>query len=356
MLPFVKRGLAESKAGKPQGTIANYSDFKAGKTIIELLGYNADGDIIDRQVAGVDELPAIRDSQSISWLCFYGLTDVEVLRRTAEIFNINSLSVEDILNPDHRPKLEAFDNYLLVIVKMIDISEEGTLSSEQVSIIIGENYVLTFQEKPGDVFDPIRERLRKNIGRIRAMASDYLGLSLIDVVIDNYFIVLECLAEALEDLELTLLNNPREFDGKDVHELKMQLFYMRKISWPLREITAALLRSESALLRQESRVYFRDIYDHAVHVLETSETLREVSIGVYDLYISSISLRMNEIMRTLTIIATIFIPLTFIVGVYGMNFEVMPELKWPNGYYLVMGAMLVVALAMLAFFRRRDWL
>lgn len=355
MLPFVKRGLAESKAGKPQGTIVNYSDFQAGKTVMSLFEFNQEN-LSEKQVFSIDELPAIRDSKNISWLCFYGLSDVEVLRRTAEVFNINSLSVEDILNPDHRPKLEAFDNYLLVIVKMIDISDEGRLSSEQVSFVIGENYVLTFQEKPGDVFDPIRDRLRKKIGRVRGMASDYLALSLIDVVIDNYFVVLECLAEALEDLELTLLKNPHEFDGKDVHELKMQLFYMRKISWPLREIAAALLRSESPIIKPESRIYFRDIYDHAVHVLETSETLREVSIGVYDLHISNISLRMNEIMRTLTIIATIFIPLTFIAGVYGMNFEKMPELKWEYGYYGVLGLMLIVALGMLDYFRRRNWL
>lgn len=355
MLPFVKRGIAESKAGKPQGTIANYSEFQDGKTIIELIEYDKLG-VEEKRVLSVEELPAIRDSETISWLCFYGLNDVEMLKAAAEIFSINSLSLEDILNPDHRPKLETFDNYLFVIVKMIDISEAGRLTSEQVSFVIGKDYVLTFQEKPGDVFDPIRDRLRKNIGRVRSMSSDYLGLSLIDVVIDNYFVVLECLAEALEELELTLLNNPNQFEGRDVHELKMQLFYMRKITWPLREIAAALLRSESPIIKPESLVYFRDIYDHAVHVLETSETLREVSIGVYDLYISNISLRMNEIMRTLTIIATIFIPLTFIAGVYGMNFEKMPELKWEYGYYGILGIMLIVALGMLALFRRRNWL
>jgi len=355
MLPFVRKGIAESKAGNPQGTIVNFAPDRSGQTVVEFFNYEqarcSEGKVIE-----TSELAKVKQFEGISWLCFFGLGDVEMLRQTAETYGINPLSVEDILNPDHRPKLEVFDNYLLIIVKMIDISDEGRLTSEQVSFVVGENYVLTFQERPGDVFDPIRERLRKNVGRVRSMASDYLALSLIDVVIDNYFVVLESLAAALEELELILLKTPNEFEGRDVHELKMQLFYMRKISWPLREIAAALLRTESPLLRPESRIYFRDIYDHTVHVLETSETLREVSIGVYDLYISNISMRMNEIMRTLTIIATIFIPLTFIAGIYGMNFENMPELKWAWGYYGSLVLMILVALGMLAWFRRRRWL
>lgn len=353
MLPFVKRGFAQSKAGKPQGTIANFSPDKAGKTVVELIEYDQN-EYREKEITELSEFKAIREDKQISWLNFYGLNDVEMLKTTAEVFNINSLTVEDILNSDHRPKFEVFDNYLFIIIKMIDITEDGHLKSEQVSFVIGENYVLTFQEDPGDVFDPIRERLRKNLGKLRGTASDYLALTLIDVIIDNYFVVLECLAEALEDLELVLLKNPEKFNGNDVHELKMQLFYMRKISWPLREVAAALLRAESPLIRPESRIYFRDIYDHAVHVLETSETLREVSIGVYDLYISNISLRMNEIMRTLTIIATIFIPLTFVAGVYGMNFENMGELKW--GYPWIWIVMISIAMCMLAFFRRRNWL
>jgi len=355
MLPFVKKGIAESKAGQPQGTIVNYSPDKSAQTVVELFNYNH-VNCKERKLEDKTELGAIFSKEGISWLCFYGLGDVEFLRQTADIFGINPLSVEDILNPDHRPKFEAFDNYLLVILKMIDLDDKGHLKSEQISLVIGENYVLTFQEKPGDVFDPIRDRLRKNIGRIRTMASDYLALSLLDIVIDNYFVVLENLAAELEELELVLLNSPEDFEGRSVHELKMQLFYMRKICWPLREIASALLRSESSIIKPESRIYFRDIYDHTVHVLETSETLREVSIGVYDLYISNISLRMNEIMRTLTIIATIFIPLTFIAGVYGMNFENMPELKWSWGYYGALAGMLMLAIGMLLFFRRRNWL
>lgn len=355
MLPFVKRGIAESKAGNPQGTIANFSPDKVGQTVVEYFNYDSIR-YSEGKVSASSELTEIRNFSGISWLCFFGLSDVEMLRQTAEVFEINPLSIEDILNPDHRPKLETFDNYLLIIVKMIDISDDGRLASEQVSFIVGNNYVLTFQERPGDIFDPIRDRLRKNIGRVRGQASDYLVLSLVDIVIDNYFVVLESMAAALEELELILLKHPDDFEGRDVHELKMQLFYMRKISWPLREIAAALLRSESPIIKSESRMYFRDIYDHTVHVLETAETLREVSIGVYDLYISNISMRMNEIMRTLTIIATIFIPLTFIVGLYGMNFENMPELKWAWGYYGVLAAMFAVALAMLAYFRRLKWL
>ena len=222
MLPFVKKGIAERKAGKPQGTIANFSPDRANETIVELIEFDA-GEYHEREITDINELYAIRQNNLVSWLCFYGLKDVETLKTAAEMFSINPLTIEDILNPDHRPKFETFDNYLFVIIKMIDITDDGKLKSEQVSFVIGENYVLTFQEDPGDVFDPIRERLRKNIGKLRQGHSDYLSLSLIDIIIDNYFVVLECLAEALEELEVTLLKTPDEFNGNDVHELKMQL-------------------------------------------------------------------------------------------------------------------------------------
>jgi magnesium transporter len=263
--------------------------------------------------------------------------------------------MEDILNPDHRPKMEVFEDKIMLILKMISIDEKGRLQNEQVSIVFGKNYVLTFQERPGDLFDPVRARLEKSVGRMRSMKADYLAFALTDVIVDNYFVVLEAVAEMLEELEMTLINDPESFRVIDIHDLKMQLFYLRKIAWPLRELAQGLLKTESELVRKPSRIYFGDLYDHTVRILETTETLREVSIGVSELYRSNISLKMNEIMQTLTIISTIFIPMTFIAGVYGMNFENMPELKWQYGYFGVMGIMLLVALAMLMFFRRKRW-
>ncbi|MFZ5953098.1 MAG: magnesium/cobalt transporter CorA [Candidatus Rifleibacteriota bacterium] len=355
MLQFVKKGIAESKRGKPPGTITKYSDKEQKEVEFELIKYDT-GFFEQKQLKGAANLPLPDDSEQVNWICVYGHSDIGLLNRLAELYGISHLALEDILNPDHRPKLEFFDNHLLVILKMISYDSKGVLISEQISIVLGKNFVLAIQEQPGDLFDPIRERLRTSAGRIRTMSADYLAYSLLDVIVDNYFVILEDLAEELEELEMILIKEPEEFEPIDIHDLKMQLFYLRKISWPLREIAHSLQKTESGLVRSPTRLYFSDVYDHAIRVLETTETLREVSVGISELYTSNISLKMNEIMQTLTIISTIFIPLTFIAGVYGMNFEVMPELKWPNAYFGVLGIMVVIAVIMLIFFRRRRWL
>lgn len=355
MLPIMKPGLAEAKAGKSPGTVVNYAEARAHETKIELISYTSDT-ISEASCESATELLKALNTDSKQWVSFYGLSEVEDIKQLGDHFLINPLALEDILNIDHRPKVEINDDYILVIIKMLDVDENGHIKAEQVSLVITQNVVITFQEKYGDLFDRIRERLRKASGRTRTMPVDYLAMAIVDTIIDQYFVVLESIAEDLEEQEMTLLDKSGEIDPKKIHELKMRLFFLRKISWPLREVASTLIRSESDLLRKESRYYFQDIYDHAVHVFETVETLREFSTSIKELYLADMDRKTNEIMKTLTIIATIFIPLTFIAGIYGMNFSYMPELQWKYGYFAVMGAMALLSAVMLGFFRSKRWL
>lgn len=355
MIQFVKKGIAEAKRGKPPGTIVRYSDKEQKQVEFEIIRYNS-AFYEQKKLAGAENLPAPQDSEEVSFICIFGHSDIALLNRFAELYQINSLALEDMLNPDHRPKIEFFENNILVILKMVSNDGSGRLVSEQVSVLLGPNYVLAIQEQPGDLFDPIRERIKNSIGRIRNMQADYLAYALLDIIVDNYLVVLEGISEDLEDLEMLLIKGSEEFDTRDVHDLKMQLSYLHKVAWPLRELANSLNKTETPLIRPESRIYYADMYDHTVRVLETTETLREVSKGVSELHIANISLKMNEIMQTLTIISTIFIPLTFIAGIYGMNFENMPELKWQYGYFGVIGIMFIIAVIMVRLFRRRRWL
>jgi magnesium transporter len=235
-----------------------------------------------------------------------------------------------------------------------DITNE--INSEQVSIIFGQNFVISFQEKEGDVFNPIREMIRTGKGRIRKMGADYLAYSLIDAIVDSYFIILEKLGENIEDIEDTMIANPTPETLQAIHRLKRKMILLRKSVWPLREVVSAIERSDSSLIQKPTRIYLKDVYDHTIQVIDTVETFRDVLSGMLDVYLSSISNKMNEIMKVLTIIATIFIPLTFIAGVYGMNFEYMPELKWQWGYPVIWFVMLIIGISMLAYFRKKKWL
>ncbi|GAB4280203.1 MAG: magnesium/cobalt transporter CorA [Candidatus Rifleibacteriota bacterium] len=355
MLPFVKKGIAETKLGKPPGTIIQLSNKTKGEVEFELIKYNSEK-FEQKIMNGSNNIPAPEPGNSITWISIFGHSDINLINRIAELYEIHQLAMEDILNPDHRPKIDFLENKILIILKMISIDNSGMIDSEQVSIVLGENYVLTFQEKPGDLFDPIRERLKKHIGRIRTMTSDYLAFSLIDIIVDNYFVVLESIAGALEKIELMLVNDDPEFNQLDIHDAKMQVFYLRKLAWPLREIAHSLQKSEMTLIRQQTRVYFADLYDHSIRVLETAETLREVVNSITELHMNNTSFKMNEIMKTLTIISTIFMPMTFIAGIYGMNFEYMPELKWHWGYFGALGLMITLAATMLIYFRRKRWI
>lgn len=293
----------------------------------------------------------------VTWLDIDGVHQTDVLESVGACANLHPLVIEDIHNTYQRPKVEDYEDYLYIVLKMISWDGDSKeLQGEQVSLILGQNYVLSFKEDPGDIFDPVRSRLREGKGRLRKMSADYLAYALLDQVVDHYFIVLENLGEQIEDLEDELVTNPDSSTLQTIHHLKRELIFLRKSVWPLREAISSLERGESPLFQPETLVYLRDVYDHTIQVIDTIETFRDMVSGMLDIYLSSISNRMNEVMKVLTIIATIFIPLTFIAGVYGMNFVNMPELQWPWGYFMVWGVMIIIFIGMLIFFKRKKWL
>ena len=272
-------------------------------------------------------------------------------------YDLHPLVLEDILNTDQRPKVEDYERYLFLTLKMITYEEkEKIVHVEQVSVILGSSFVISLQESEGDVFDSVRERLRKGKGRIRKSGPDYLAYALMDAVVDNYFLVLEKIGEDIEELEEEVIRKPGPETVESIQNLKRELLYLRKSVWPLREAILSLEKGESPLIEDKTAIYLRDVYDHSIQIIDTVETFRDMVAGMLDIYLSGVSNKMNEIMKVLTIIATLFIPLTFIVGVYGMNFKYMPELEWHDAYFFVWAVMIAIAVLMLFYFRKKKWL
>jgi magnesium transporter len=265
--------------------------------------------------------------------------------------------MEDILNTDQRPKMEDYDDYIYFVAKMFHLNKESNeILTEQVSIILGSNFVITFQEGiEGDSFDSIRDRIRTGKGKIRKMGTDYLVYSMLDSIVDNYFTLLEQLGEKIEDVEEEVVSNPTKTTLTNIYTLKREMLFLRKSVWPLREVISSMERGETELIKKQTQIYIRDVYDHTIHAIDTVETYRDMLSGMLDIYLSSISNRLNEVMKVLTIITTIFIPLSFIASLYGMNFEFMPELHSPYGYPIVLGTMLVIGLIMISVFKKRKW-
>jgi magnesium transporter len=267
------------------------------------------------------------------------------------------MTLEDIVNSTQRPKLEVFPEYLFIVLKMMTCSEEaGTVAIEHVSLILGKGYVISFLEDEGDVFDTVRSRIRSSTGRIRALKADYLAYSLMDAVVDQYFLAVERIGDRIEEIDEQILTDPRPEHARQIHQLKRDILNLRRAVWPFREEVSSLVRSESALISRDTRVFWRDLYDHAIRIIDMVEVHRDLLGSMHDTYLTTISNRMNEVMKMLTIISTIFIPMTFLVGVYGMNFEYMPELKWHHGYCLVWVVMLSIAIGLFVYFKRRKWL
>ena len=354
MTRFVKR--SSKKAGLPPGTLVHIGDQKADETEISLLHFDAE-QLHEKKLADAEAAFAYRDTSPVTWVNVDGLHDVGLIEKIGERFGIHPLTLEDIVNTGHRPKAEDFENYLFVVVKMISYDETRQhISAEQVSIIFSEKFLLSFQELPGDVFDGVRERIRRAKGRIRKSGCDYLAYALVDAVVDHYFVVLERLGDSIERLETELLEKPEADTLRRIHHLKRELVYLRKQVWPLREAVNLLVKDENAMIKDGTRVFLRDVYDHCIYVSDTIESLRDLLSGMLDLYMSTVSNRMNEVMKVLTIIATIFIPLTFIAGIYGMNFKFMPELEWRWSYPLLWLVLIVIFGAMIFYFKRKKWL
>jgi magnesium transporter len=344
------------KIGLPPGTLVHIGEATDEEVRVTVLDYN-ESEFQEKHIESVEECLAFKEKPTVTWINVDGVHRVEIIESLGKQYGIHPLVLEDIVNTEQRPKLEDFDDYLFVVLKMLhDYDPEDGIQVEQVSLVVGSNFVISFQERKGDIFDPIRYRIRNAKGRLRKMGADYLAYGLMDAVVDNYFTVLEKLGEQIESVQEKLLTDPTLDTLHGIQRLKRELLFLRKSVWPLREAVNSFERSESSIVRKSTRVYLRDVYDHTIQVIDALETCRDMTSGMLDIYLSSISNKMNEIMKVLTIAAVIFIPLTFLAGIYGMNFEYMPELHWRIGYPIVLLVMLGIAGVMLFFFKRRKWL
>ena len=343
------------KSGMLPGSLVHIGEVRKAESRTEVITYDRDSinkEQPDLEASCVLPLP----EPAVTWVNVEGIGQLPLLKKLGDCFGLHPLVLEDIANTEQRPKAEEYDHYLFVVLKVLTPVATG-VQCEQVSCILGVNWLLTFQEGlEGDPFGPVRERLQNAQGRLRNQGADFLIYSLMDVIVDNYFLVLEQVAESIEAIEEELMRTPSQRTLAEIYRLKRELLFIHKAIWPLREVVSSMLRRESPLVKEQTRIYLRDIYDHTVQVIETLETLRDMLSGMLDIYLSSVSNRLNGIMKVLTIIATIFMPLTFIAGLYGMNFKHMPELESPWGYPAVLLLMVAVTVGMLVFFRRKRWI
>ena len=311
----------------------------------------------EKEIKTIEECFLFKDKPTVTWINIDGLHQVEILEKLGECYGLHPLVLEDILNTDQRPKMEDYGEYLYIVLRMFNYNDKSSeIESEQISLVLGPNFVFSFQEREGDTFNPIRDRIRNSKGRIRKMGADHLAYTLLDSIIDNYFIILEKLGEKIEFLEEEVVSRPKSETLQTIHHLKREMIFLRKGVWPLREVISGLERGESSLIKESTRIYLRDVYDHTIQTIDTIETYRDMVSGMLDIYLSSISNRLNAVMKVLTIIATIFMPLTFLAGIYGMNFKYMPELEWRWGYPTVWIAVILISVSMLIYFKKKGWL
>jgi len=351
---FIKK--RSKKTGLPPGTLIHIGEKVSEKTRITLWEYD-EKDFKERPLESLDLCFPFKNDPTVTWVNVEGVHQVEILEKLGTCFSLHPLVLEDILNTDQRPKMEEYGNDLYIVLKMLDYDDQkDEVVAEQVSLVLRGNIVFSFQEKGGTLFATLIERVRSGRGRIRKTGADYLTYAILDLVVDHYFLVLEKIGEKIEILEAKLLSDPKASTLQKIQQLKREMLFLRKWVWPLREVLSALERGELAQIQESTRIYLRDVYDHAIQVLDTIEIFREMLSGMVDIYLSSLNNRMNAVMKVLTIIATIFMPLTFLAGVYGMNFKYMPELGWRWGYPIVLLVMLLVGMTMLIIFRRKKWL
>ncbi|MRR15011.1 MAG: magnesium/cobalt transporter CorA [Deltaproteobacteria bacterium] len=343
------------KAGLSPGALVHVGDAYTDRSRITLTRYD-EAALLEKEDCSIEVLMKEKNEPGNLWVNVDGLQDVDLLGEIGGLFGLHPLIVEDILNTDQRPKAEDFGPYIFIVIKDIHDHADRELHARQVSIILGKNFVLSFQEKENDLFHPIRDRLRAGKGIIRTTGADYLAHHLMDTIVDHYFVVLEDIEEKIEQLEDDLVRQTTPVKLQAIHQLKKELIILRKSLWPLREAIGLLQRSDSPLIADSDLVYFKDIHDHIIAVVDTVDTFRDMLAGMLDIYLSAASMKMNQVMKVLTIIATIFMPLTFLAGVYGMNFENMPELGWPWAYFALWGVMLAIAAFMLILFRRKKWI
>jgi magnesium transporter len=335
-----KRITRIGKAGLPPGTPVFIGERKQDVVKIDIIGYSGEH-LEELHGASVDDCGRLRDTTATTiWVNVIGIHDVDTIQKLANLFGLHPLTTEDISNTNQRPKVEEYENYIFFAIKMLGFDKEiKSIAHENVSIILGDTFVISFQEVESKDFDSIKERIRSNKGRIRKEGAHYLAYTILDRVVDEYFVSLDELGDHIEDIDDEILAAPKATHLRDIHRLKREIVFLRKAVWPLREEIATIAKTDSPLIGAATKMFFRDLHDHTVQIIDLVETYREIISGMHDTFLSGNSNKMNEIMKVLTIIGTIFIPLTFIAGVYGMNFTNMPELQWRWGYYMVLSGM-----------------
>jgi magnesium transporter len=347
-----------TKAGLPPGTLVHIGTKKGAAAQITLLDYDFNG-VRESQVSAAELSDKLKHAHGIKWINLHGLGDISTMEQIGTCFNLHPLVLEDIINTDQRSKLEDYGDYLYVVLKTFSYEKKGQderISSDQVSLVLGKNFVLSFLEANGNQFAAVRERLHSGKGQIRKLGADFLMYSLIDAIVDSYFLFLETFDEKTESLEAELIARPQPGTLHSIYSLKRENVFLRRSLWPLREVINSLQRGDSPLFNRNTLLYLRDVYDHTVHIIESVESLRDLTAGMLDIYVSSVSYRLGIIMKVLTVITTIFMPLTLITGIYGMNFEYLPGLAWHWGFFVVLGTMAVTTGVMLLLFRWKKWL
>ncbi len=345
------------KAGLPPGTLVHIGEKKSEEVRILITEYKEE-EFRERELSSIDEYETFLSEPSVTWISVDGLHRTDIIERIGDLFHLHPLTSEDIVNTGQFPKIEDYRDYLFIVLKMLYYDEKkNEIDVEQISLCLGPDYIISFQEESSrDVFDAVRGRIRDGKGKLRKLGADYLMYCLIDAIVDRYFVILEKLGEDIELLEEKVLSDPSEEVLQPIHKLKREMISLRKSVWPLREVISMMERGDSQLISESTFIYLRDVYDHTIRIIDTIESFRDILSGILDVYLSSISNRINAVMKVLTIIATIFMPLTFIAGIYGMNFRYMPELEWHWGYPLILFFMIFIGVSMLVYFRKKKWL
>lgn len=346
-----------SKRGLPPGTLSyppGLGQAEPGRIV--MIDYDEQR-VVEKTLTTVEECLPFKDQETVTWINVDAMAQAGVLEAFGRVMGFHALMLEDILNTDQRPKVEDYGDYLYVVVKMLEYDTvRQELVIEQLSLVVGPNYVISFQERPGDFFDPIRHRIRHGLGRVRKMKADYLAYVLLDMIVDNYFVVLDRLGEKIEALEEIVVTNPKPGTEQHIFQLKREMIFLRKAAGPLRDVVAGIQRLESDLLRESTEPFWRDLFDHSMRVTDSIDTFRDLLGGMMDSYWSTVTSRTNSVMKVLALFSTIFMPLTFITGIFGMNFANFPQLEWPHGFEWSLGLMALTSVVMVVIFKWKNWL
>ncbi|MGB3112798.1 MAG: magnesium/cobalt transporter CorA [Candidatus Omnitrophota bacterium] len=346
--------MTSHKTALPPGALIHIGEKKTERIKVTLVDYN-ETECQEKELKNIQEAALFKDKPTVTWIAVVGLHETGILEEIGAFFDLHPLLLEDILDTGQRPKIDDYGTYFFILLKMLDYDEKtGKVITEQVSLVFGKKFVISFQEKESHLFNIVKERIRDSKGRVRKQGADYLAYVLLDAIVDNYFLIIEKLGERVEVMEEELMTDPGRSTLQGIHALKSNLIYLRRSVWPFREVINSLLR-ETELVTESTHRYLTDVYDHTIRIIDSIETFRDMVSGMIDIYLSSVSNKMNEVMKVLTIIATIFIPLTFITGLYGMNFADMPELKWRYGYFVTLGIMAFMGITMWAYFKKKKW-